>query len=184
MPPPRPAGCRTLAEYISELINRLGEGEPALLRRLRDVVGDRRARITLDDETVVVRFEAGRLVVLADAPEVPVAGDGACDRTTTLRLLDGYREVTEAVLEGDLRASGDIESLTRIFQAIEILLDGAARNPELQALARDYRADPCRPPPQPALPGAGSARVVIDPDCLPRYERALLERLDLLPEPT
>ena len=181
MSPPMPQGCRTLGEYITELVARLRAGEPRLFQRLRQVVGDRRARMTLDDESVVVEFKGDRLEISPDVADSPVAGDGGCDRETTLRLLGGYGEVTGAILEGSLRASGDIESLARIFQAIEILLDASSRNPSLVALSRSYSLDPCRPRPRSAFPRVERDPIVMQPSKLPAFERALLNRLDLLP---
>lgn len=180
--------CRTLAEYVTLLVERLGVGEPALLARLREVVGGRAARIALDDEAVEVRFAGDALVVRqlgapdgapGDAPAVD--GDGGTDRLTTLDLLDGYAEVTDAILDGRLRAAGDIENLARIGQAVEVLLDGATRIPALQRLARDYREDPCRAarPPWRARPGPAAAAGMVD--VLRAEERERLRRLDLLP---
>jgi hypothetical protein len=174
--------CRTLGEYVTELVERLGRGEPPLLERLCQVVGPRRARITLDQESVDVWFDGARLRVEPDA-DAPVDGAGSTDRQTTLDLLDGYCEVSDAILAGRLRATGEVENLIRMFQAIEILLDGATRIPALQEIARDYQVDPCRSrsalrAPAPAL---GARGVVVDPDSFPAHERALLARLGLLP---
>ncbi len=179
---PRPAPpCRPLGEYVSALVHRLGMRESELLARLRRVVGARRARITLDDETVEVAFDRGTLAVTPPGNGT-VDGEGATDRPTTLDLLDGRLELTAALLEGRLRATGEIENLARIFQAIEILLDGAARNPGLQGLALDYREDPCRPAPPPLpRPAPASPSFLIDPDHVPAGQRELLRRLDLLP---
>jgi hypothetical protein len=168
--------CRTLGEYLAALVERLDEVEPLLLDRLREVVGARVARITLDDETVACRFAGERLLV--DDSETPgtVDGEGGTDRLTTLRLLDGSLEVTESILQGRLDARGDSESLARIFQAIEILLDASTRIPRLPRLAAAYEADPCRParPPVRERPGEAMAATRA-------AERELLRRLDLLP---
>jgi hypothetical protein len=175
-----PTPCRSLGEYVAALVGRLGEEEPALLARLGEVVGARCARISLDQETVEVRFRAGRVVVTE--PTIGEAdGEGGTDRYTTLDLLDGRLEVTDAILEGRLWAKGEVESVVRIFLAIEILLDGSTRNPELQRLALDYGVDSCRHsrPPGPALTTV--RRVVVDPDHIPVGEAELLRRLGLLP---
>jgi hypothetical protein len=176
--PPR---CRTLAEYIEQLVARLAQNEPVLHARLRDVVGSRRARITLDDETVEVQFEGGQLSVSEVTSGNAVDGVGACDRMTTLALLRGELEVRDAILDGRLRAMGELDSLARMFHAIEILLDAAARLPAVQRLALDYGVDPCRPARPPYRSVMQPRRVVIDPDHVPALERALLRRLDLLP---
>jgi hypothetical protein len=170
----------SLGEYLVALVDRLGEGEPALLARLGEVVGSRLARITLDEETVEVWFQDGGIVA-AKSPAAVVDGEGGTDRQTTLDLLDGRLEVTDAVLEGRLRATGDVESVARIFHAIEILLDGSTRNPGLQRLALAYREDPSRPASPPGPPLNAGRRVVVDPEHLPAAEAELLRRLDLLP---
>jgi hypothetical protein len=164
--------CRTLAEYVGELIRRLGVADPAALERMRVVVDGRRARIRLDDEAVDVTFADGELLV-AEAGSAAPDGDGVTDRATTLELLDGYLEVTDAILDGRLDVSGTVDDVERMFLAVEILLDAAARAPALQDLAADYRADPCREPRRaPPAPAATASA---------ESERALLGRLGLLP---
>jgi hypothetical protein len=166
--------CRTLAEYVEELIHRLGGADPVALERMRTVVDGRRARIVLDEEAVDVTFAADGLRV-EPAGAAAADGEGTTDRATTLELLDGYLEVTDAILDGRLDVTGTVDDVERMFLAIEILLDVAARAPALQDLAADYRADPCReprrapPPPRPEPTGDS--------------ERALLDRLGLLPGP-
>jgi hypothetical protein len=165
--------CRTLAEYVAELIGRLGDADAGALARMRTVVDGRRARLVLDKEVVDVRF-AGETLLVEPAGTTAADGEGVTDRATTLELMDGYLEVTDAILDGRLDVTGTVDDVERMFLAIEILLDVAARAPRLQALAADYRADPCRaprrapPPPPPAATGES--------------ERALLERLGLLPD--
>lgn len=172
--------CRTLAEYVAALVARLGEGEPRALERLRTVVGDRAARIGLQAEAVRVRFREGLLLVRRAGARDRVAGAGGTDRATTLDLLDGYTDPASAILEGRLDARGDLDALARIFQAIEVLLDGSSRIPALQALERDYRADPCRPPVSALLPRRESFAALY-PEAPDPAETALLARLDLLP---
>lgn len=172
-PPTKPAPCRTLAQYIEMLIATLGEHEPASLLRLREVVGARRARITLDDETVLVRFVRDRLAVEEAIRDVAADGSGETDRLTTLELLDGDLEVTEAIMQGRLRAAGEVEGLVRMLQAIEILLDASTRVPELQQLSAAYIRDPCRV----ARPPRGSARGGGGDGA----EAGILRRLDLMP---
>lgn len=170
--------CRTLGDYVAELALRLGQADPAALERMRAAVGSRRARIRLDEEAVDAEFGAGGGLLVTD-PAGEVDGEGAADRATVLDLLDGHVEVEDAILDGRLHVTGAVDDVARIFAAIEILLDGSARAPALQRLARDFRADPCRPPPEPAV---GRSRPAPwhptgpDPD-----ELALLARLDLLP---
>lgn len=173
--------CRTLREYVVELVQRLGAQAPALHARLREVVGTRTARIRLDDETVFARFDGASLVVLDATDGMEADGTGGTDRGTTLDLLAGRLEVTDAILDGRLDATGEIEDLVRIFQAIEILLDGSTRNPMLQHLAFDYDIDPCRPRPAPATGASAWRRVSLDPDRPSRGELEMLRRLDLLP---
>jgi hypothetical protein len=158
--------CRTLAEYVTELIGRLGAADPAALERMRAVIDGRRARIVLDDEAVDVGFADGALRV-EPAGAGAVDGTGVTDRATTLELLDGYLEVTDAILDGRLDVTGGVDDVERMFGAVEILLDVAARTPALQDLAADYRADPCReprraPPPPPPAPAGETERTVLD----------------------
>lgn len=176
-PPP----CRTLAEYVTALVERLGSDEPPLLSRLRDVVGSRRARIRLDKEVVLVQFAGARLVVEAETGDATVDGAGGTDRETTLALLEGDTELTDAIVSGRLDAHGEVENLTRIFIAIEILLDASSRSPLLQQLARDFENDPCRAPRAPWSQQRTAIQSLVDPDRRPDSERVILSRLDLLP---
>jgi hypothetical protein len=165
--PPR----RSLAEYVSELMVRLGSADPAALARLREIVGARRAAISLDDEAIEIRWARDRFQV-TPAGAGQVDGTGATDRQTVLDLVAGRLEIHEAILDGRLHVIGEIGDVERIFLAIEVLLDAAARAPALQALAEDYRADPCRP----RRRRVSRAKPPVD------TERDVLNRLDLLPE--
>lgn len=173
-----PAG---LGAYIAALVARLGEVDEGALSRLRSVVGGRTARIGLDAEAVDVTFGDGGLMVTPSAAQLAVDGAGSCDRATVLDLLDGYLEVSDAVLDGRLQARGDDQAVTAIFQAIEILLDAAARDPGLRALAAAYRSERHGGPPRARLPAPDASR---QPWLLSESpgEEALLAALDLLPD--
>lgn len=173
--------CRTLAEYVTALVDRLGSDEPPSLSRLRHVVGSRRARIRLDKEVVLVQFEGPRLVVVADGDDATVDGAGGTDRETTLALLAGEAELTDTIVSGRLDAHGEVEDLARIFIAIEILLDASSRSPLLQELAREFESDPCRSPRAPWPQRRAPLHSPVDPDQRPERERLMLTRLDLLP---
>jgi hypothetical protein len=171
------APARSLAEYVAELVRRLGQAEPDALARMRAVVGSRRARIRLDGEAVDVRF-APDGTLLVDAPRGDVDGEGATDRGTVLDLLDARLEVTDALLDGRLRVTGAVDDIARMFAAIEILLDVAARAPALQRLERDFRADAGRDPAGPPL--VRSRVEAWHPTGPDAEELELLGRLDLL----
>ncbi|HET7231291.1 MAG TPA: hypothetical protein VFJ16_14880 [Longimicrobium sp.] len=181
MSPEPAAPCRTLGEYVAELVRRLGEADPGALGRLREVAGARSARIALDAEGVRVRFSGARLLLRRAAARDSPDGEGWADRACTLDLLDGYTDPTSALLEGRLEARGELGDLARIFQAIEILLDASSRVPALQALGRDFRADPCRTSPATLLPRR-ERHAELCPDEAGVGETALLARLDLLPD--
>jgi SCP-2 sterol transfer family len=159
----------TLGQYITALVSGVSEAEPASAARLREVVGTRTARIAVDGEQVFVRFEGMRLSIVADAPSPD--GEGTTDRQTVLDLLDGRLEATDAVLSDRLQLAGSTDSVVRISQAIEILIDVVVREPGLQGLADRYRAE--------TTPVAWIGRVAIADDTA---ELALLRRLGLLPE--
>jgi len=176
--------CRSLREYLECLVERLGDSHAESLARLRDVVDGHRARIALDAEAIEVAFTpAGHLIV----DEVPggarVDGEGATDTATVMALLDGHLEVNDAILDGRLRVTGHVEAVVRIFVAIEILLDASARSVGLQALAREFRTDPCRDgtwQPRPRLDGMRHEAATFGPDYQDTQEQDLLQRLDLL----
>jgi hypothetical protein len=163
------ADCLSLADYVRGLVDGLAAEDPHAFERLRRVVGGSRARIELDDEAVVVRFDGDALSI---ADEGPDDGTGATDRQTVLELLDGYLEVADAITQGRLRVHGQVDAVARMFHAIELLIDGAARGPRLQELAGAFRADPCREPRRPPSPPRPEP---------PSAERELLARHGLLP---
>lgn len=173
--------CRSLGQYVTELVGRLAAADPAAYGRLRTAVGGRRARIGLDDETVDVAFVGATLRVTA--PRGGVDGQGATDRACVADLLGGYSELASAVLDGRLQVRGDADAVAAIVTAIEVLLDAAPRVPALQQLARDFLADPCRPVPPARLPGDVAPVTRWAPGTSDAEELRLLGRLDLLPDP-
>jgi putative sterol carrier protein len=171
--------CLGLGEYIRLLVAALGSSDPAALSRLREVVGERSARITLDEDSVVVWFEGDQLVVEEKASR-EVSGTGGTDTATVLDLMDGYVRPREAILDGRLDATGTVEDVNRMFVAIEILLDAAPRSPALQEVARRFRSDPCRSRAEHPRRDTSAARTY--PSRLGPAEQSVLRRLGLLPE--
>ena len=166
----------TLADYIRALVAGVAAAEPLAAARLRQTVGARSAVIAVGAEAVLVRFRGDTLEAepVADGEEPAADGHGATDRATVLDLLAGRIEVTEAVLADRLHLSGSTDSIMRIGQAIEILLDVSVRAPALQRLADRYRRESdelpaSRPPPERRAYGPGP------------QELEMLGRLGLLP---
>jgi len=161
----------TLGEYVTALIARLGEADPEALARMQRVVGRRRARIALDDEAIDVAFVPHGLDVQPATVDAPIDGEGATSRETVVALLDGRLEVTDAILQGYLRVTGTADDVSRMFVAIEILLDVSARAPALQALAETLRGA------APAVPATA-----VSPWEAQSREDEMLARLGLLAE--
>jgi hypothetical protein len=169
-----------LGEYVAALIAALGAADPAALARLRQVVGERRARIVLDDEAIDVTFVGAALSVRPAAGRA-ADGEGATDRASVRGLLAGHFEVTDAILDGRLRVRGRTDAVVRMFTAIEILLDAAPRAPALQALAAHFLGHPPSPPRDRPVAGAPVRRTAWYPEERAPHEDALLARHDLLP---
>jgi len=134
-----------LGGYIVKLIARLDHGEPIAGNRLRAVVGNRSAFISVDRETVQVSFQNENLVmknISVNEARWGATGHGRTDRQTVLALLGGYMEVTEAIKSGYLELFGTIEDIVRMGIALEILLDATSRIPSLLLLAEEYNKDP------------------------------------------
>lgn len=167
-----------LGDYIAALIEALGEANPDAVLRMRRVVGLSRARIVLDDEAVDVYFDTDSLRVQPAMDETEVDGVGETDSATVLALLDGNLEVETAILNGYLRVFGAAEDITRMFLAIEILLDATPRTRNLQMLARRFREE--RRERRSALVSS-QRRVMWYPFGSRVSEYELLSRLDLLP---
>lgn len=119
----------SLGEFVTALIETLGEEHPAVLARMKQIVEHRTAGISLDDETVSVSFGPEGLRVETPDDITQQDGAGATDSATVIDLLDGAIEVPDAILDGRLRVTGALEEIARMFQAIEILLDASPRTP-------------------------------------------------------
>src|SRR5262249_15609856 len=119
----------------------LQAANPAALARLRVIVGARKARIIVDGERADVWFHGEKLRVLGSTARRSVNGSGQTDSRTVLDLLNGYLEVNEAIVSGRLEVSGDVNDVSRMFLAIDILLATSSCSPELQELARSFEAD-------------------------------------------
>ncbi len=139
-------------------------------RRLRSVVGSRRARIALDDDVVDVWLAGSTIVVGPPKTAVPVDGSGSTTTATVVAMLAGDLEVSAALHAGLIEATGRRDSITRLFHAIEIILDASTRVASLRRLADDFLADATES--QPHL-GRVENRAA---------ERRLLDRLGLLGE--
>jgi hypothetical protein len=131
----------SLSTWIALLVRALDHDPYGAGARLRAVVEGSRARITLDDETVLVAVEGGELVIGPDDPASPVDGYGATTSGTVVALLAGDLEVLAAVEQGEIDIVGSVEETTRMFAAIELLLDGSTRLPGLRRLADAFVAE-------------------------------------------
>jgi hypothetical protein len=179
---------RSLAQYVAELIGRLGDGEPGSLRRMQRIVGSQRALVALEGEAVVVSFGPSGLlhVVPAVATEGTSAGDvageldgeGSTTHWVVLAILDGEIEVTDAIVDGDIDVRGSSEAVTAMLMAIEILIDAATRVPGLRELADTYRAQH-RPNRAHARAGGAGRRTLWPPDLTDPLEDELLRSLGL-----
>ena len=133
------APARTsLGVWIALLVGALDQDPHEGGRRLRQVVAGRRARITLDDEAVLLSMEDQRLVVAPDEPGASVEGSGSTSADVVLALLSGDLEVVAAIERGLIEVVGSPEAVTRMFHAVELILDGAARVPEVRDLAATF----------------------------------------------
>ena len=130
-----------LAEYIQALIGALRTTHPVAFDRMCEVVGTRKARIILDNDGVDVWFDRGHLRTRSASNKRAIHGTGQTDSLTVLDLLNGYLEVNTAILDGRLEVRGKTEDVSRIFVAIDILLDVSPRSPALQELAWQFEAE-------------------------------------------
>lgn len=169
-----PGPRRSLGDSIRALVAGVDGHDPYAGGRLRQAAAQRVARISLDDETVVVWFDGGELVVVVDDPALAVDGEGRSDSRTVADLLDGKVEATDALLAGRVQAIGDLEAVAAMLHIIDILLDVAVRAPALQLLARELVESLGPRPPHGSSPMAWYPRDVTD------AELRVLEDLDLL----
>ncbi len=163
---------RTLAWWVEKLVDALAK-EPVTALRIRQVAGERRARVGLDDESVIVEFgAAGQLLVRSDDPGTPVDGEGHATRAEVCAILAAKSDASEAVLSGRVSVRGPTGAVAAMLHAIEILLDSSARIPLLRELADEFvgstppapassaTAEPARPTEHenPGCPGPAPVR--------------------------
>jgi len=168
---------RSLAAWVRALVACVDAQDRHAGVRLRDIAAGRRARIGLDDETVLVHFDGPVLVVTADDPNLPAHGAGWTDAGTVAAILAATVEATQAVLAGRVQIVGEPDAVTAMLHIVEILLDVSVRVPEMQRLGREFMASvgpsAAAPAPAPALAWY--------PHELTDAELDLLGELDLLP---
>jgi hypothetical protein len=175
---------RRLAWYVAELIARLGEGDPLALDRVRNLVGTQRARIGLEREVVETWFDRQGVLVVNDvtdrpvlAPDRAVDGEGHTRDEVVVALLAGHREVTDAILDGDLEVRGSVEAVAAMFAAVDILIDCATRLPRLRELSEWYVREHSDPAPTTSL--RRRRATAWPPQLVDSDEDELLERLGL-----
>lgn len=137
-PPPRP-----LADYLRTLISGVERWEPASFAAIRRTAGRRRARIVLGGETASIGFGDGRFVVrrLPRPPALAIPLPyGRTDRQTAVALIAGHLEASDAIMDGRLEIHGSADDVADICALIEMLIDASTRIPDLQQLAREFRA--------------------------------------------
>jgi hypothetical protein len=156
-----------LGEYVRGLIDCVERYEPESAVALRRAAGDGVHRIQLDDEVIDVRFVRGRLHV---RKRRRADGEGSTDRAVAYALLDGTLDFYDALDSGRLHLRADLDHLTRMWSAVEILLDASTRVPAMRELSRAFRGD------RPALSAIDGFRRPDETET----EIALLARLDLL----
>ena len=165
-----------LAQYIRALIDALRKAHPVAFARMREIVGARKARIILDEDRVDAWFERGQFLVRSASQRRKVHGTGRTDSITVLDLLNSYIEVNAAILKGRLEVHGKADDVSRIFVAIDILLDVSSRTPALQTLARRFEAERESRTTRWSSPTNGSGGLFSDRAA----QNQLLARLDLL----
>lgn len=133
-----------LADWIRELVDACDLDPAGAGPRLRTVVGSRRARLALDDEVVDVMLSGRAVEVGPPRTSAPVDGTGSTTTETVHALLDGRLELSTALATGMISAIGHRDSVTRLFHAVEIIIDASTRVPALRRLADDFRSGPSR----------------------------------------
>jgi hypothetical protein len=158
-----------LRAWITDLVVAVDRDRFGAGRRLRQVVDGYRARIVLDGEAVLVSMDHGAMTIGPDDPDAAVDGWGSTTTEVVLAILAAEIEVAEAVERGQLQVVGSTEAVSRMFHAIELLLDGSARVPELRRLAVRF------------IDEAGTTPLSASaPTDVTLIEEAMLQRLGLL----
>jgi len=129
----------SFAEYITALIEALETFEPSSFSRLKALVGEKKARLQLDDEVINVGFVEGQFAILP--VDEHTDGEGVMDSASVVRILDGHLEVTDSILSGHIMAKGTPSSLEEILIAIELILEASIHTPQFRALSEQFRSE-------------------------------------------
>ncbi len=141
-----------LTYWLPALVDALDVDPAGAGTRLREVIAGRCARITLDDDTVIVEAGGdGRVTVRTDDPNSLPDGTGATTSDVVLALIDGLVEVDQVIESGALEIRSSIDDALWMHRVIELLLDGSSRVARLRELADAFRLQ--------APPGDGAALV-------------------------
>jgi hypothetical protein len=160
--------------WIPELVAALETDRCGAGAQLWAAVVGRSARITLGDDTVLVRCTSvGHLEVrCAEEDDVTVVdGEGATTTFAVHALLDGVIELNRAIVDGTIDVRSSIDDALWMYRVVELLLDGSSRVPRLRELKRKFYEHSASPDSRPEftawVTGAANA------------EQSMLERLGL-----
>ncbi|HLV33541.1 MAG TPA: hypothetical protein VKY59_00445 [Spirillospora sp.] len=110
---------------------------PEAYQRICQLLAGDEVGITIDAESLSVRFEAGQAVVLR-TPQQPTV-HVAATKQTLLDLIDARYTLEHAITRDLLHVRGKMNELIRFYEAVQLYIHGAVRCPSFPDLLSDYR---------------------------------------------
>jgi hypothetical protein len=130
MPPP------DVFDLMRRSLDVIAEEAPEAQAALRKAVGPIRTRLLTEGRARLLRTtpEGFALDETTDEAQVEIV----FDRAIVLDLAEGRLTLEEALLADRLRATGPVDAVTRLHEALMIYLEGLLRSPSAAALYEEY----------------------------------------------
>jgi hypothetical protein len=135
--------------FLQRSLSLLEREAPTAHRAVVTALGDRSVNVQVDDETLAL-FAVRTRLVTAPPLERPTTS-AKTSRRALSRLLRGELDLTEAILADDVALFGNVEDLTRLYDALLCYFRGAVRSPGFPRLLDEFLGpEPSAPQPFPS----------------------------------
>lgn len=125
--------------FLSRSLRVLASEADQAYRAVALRLGGRRVAIVVDGERLSVASTLGRLSV--ERSFAPVVAEARASRTVLKQLLDGDRELTDAICADEVALQGELEDLVAFYEALLLYFLGAVRCPSFPDLLREFMAN-------------------------------------------
>ena len=125
------------AAFLSESLDALRVATPSLFAGVCDRMDGWSVDFRVGDSDIALRFEAGAFRI--ESPGAESAVLVATTKHTILDLVDGHLALEDAIWTDRFHLRGELASLSRFFDSLQLYLQGAVRIPGFASLLDRYR---------------------------------------------